>query len=335
MPIMTILRLRKLNSRDLSWPADWPELFGANRPLILEIGFGYGDFILHLARQNPDCNIIGLEISNRCLTKVESRVERHGLNNVRLIHTPAETALHHLFEPASLREVYINFPDPWFKSRHAGRRLMQRDTIDALVSRLQTEGRLYLATDILEYAEMSHELLADTPGLDNALDRPWMNTPLPGRVITKYERAAQQEGRECYYFAYRRNTVLAPFIPVIKELTMPHVVLHTPLSLEAMRATFRPLDATIGDTHIHAGLVYIGNRSLLFDVYVKEPTIDQRVALVLVEREAPQEFTLQLSVIGHPRPTAGIHTATNLLADWLLSLHPEAKVLKRKTQQAE
>jgi tRNA (guanine-N7-)-methyltransferase len=329
----TTFHLRKLNSRDLSWPANWPELFGADRPLILEIGFGYGDFLLHLARQNPDCNIIGLEISNRCLTKVESRVERHGLTNVRLIHTPAETALHHLFEPESLREVHINFPDPWFKSRHAGRRLMQRDTLDALVSRLQTGGRLYLATDILEYAEMSHELLADTPGLDNLLDSGWVNEPLPGRVVTKYERTAQREGRACYYFAYQRNSVPAPEIPVIKELDMPHVVLHSPLDLEAMRAAFTPIETTYGDTHIHIGMVFLGERSLLFDVYVKELTIDQRVALVLVEREAPQEFTLQLSVIGHPRPTAGIHAATNLLADWLLSLHPDVKILKRKTQE--
>lgn len=114
---------------------------------------------------------------------------------------------------------------------------------------------------------------------------------------------------------------------------MPHVVLHSPLTLEAMRAAFTPIETTYGDTHIHIGMVFLGERSLLFDVYVKEPTIDQRVALVLVEREAPQEFTLQLSVIGHPRPTAGIHAATNLLADWLLSLHPDVKILKRKTQE--
>jgi tRNA (guanine-N7-)-methyltransferase len=331
----TTFHLRKLNSRDLSWPADWPEVFGTDRPLILEIGFGYGDFILHLARQNPECSIIGLEISNRCLTKVESRVERHSLRNVRLIHAPAETALHYLFEPASLHEVHINFPDPWFKSRHAGRRLIQRDTLDVLVSRLQTGGHLYVATDILEYAEMSQEILADTPGLDNLLNAHWTNEPLPGRVVTKYERTAQREGRVCNYFAYQRNDLAVPFIPVIKEVEMPHVVLHSPLSLDAIRTAVTPIEVTQGDTHIHAGLVFIGERSLLFDVYVKEPTIDQRVALMLVEREAPQEFTLQLSVIGHPRPAAGIHAATNLLADWLLSLHPDARELKRKTQDTE
>lgn len=326
------LPLRKLNSRLLPWPADWPALFGRERPLILEIGFGYGDFLLHLARQRPDANIIGLEVSNRCLTKVEQRIVRYGLNNVRVIHAPAETALHHLFEPGTLVAVHINFPDPWFKSRHGHRRLMQRDTVDALVSRLKTGGRLYLATDILEYAEMSHNLLADTPGLTNVLPAPWVDA-LPGRVVTKYERKAREEGRACYYFVYERNGHPAPPVPVIKEAAMPHVVFESPLTLEAMRAAFVPQEYNDGDTHVNIHTAYIGDRALLFDTYVKEPTIDQRVALVLVERDQAHEYTLQLSMIGHPRPTAGIHLATNALADWLMSLHPDTRLLKRKTQE--
>ncbi len=323
--------LQKLNSRLLPWPVDWSALFGSERPLILEIGFGYGDFLLYLARHNPGSHIVGLEVSNKCLTKVEERIVRHGLTNVRVIHTPAETALHHLFEADTLDAVHINFPDPWFKSRHGHRRLMQRDTLDTLVSRLKTGGHLYLATDILEYADMSHELLAETPGLTNLLPAPWTDA-LPGRVVTKYERKAHVEGRACYYFAFARNAQPAPLIPVIKEAAMPHVVFESPLTLEAMRAAFVPHEQTDGDTHINIHTVYIGDRALLFDTYVKEPTIDQRVALVLVARENAHEYTLQLSMIGHPRPTAGIHLATNALADWLLSLHPETRQLKRKTQ---
>lgn len=329
--IPTSFRLQKLNSRTLPWPVDWAELFGADRPLILEIGFGQGETLLHLAQQHPDANIIGLEVSNRCLTKVEGRIERLGLRHVRVIHTPAETALHHLFEPATIREVHINFPDPWFKSRHEHRRLMQRDTVRVLVSRLQTGGRLYLATDIREYAEMAHDLLSETPGLDNLLQTPWGDT-LPGRIVTKYERRARREGRPCYYFAYQRSDLPAPHIPVIKELPMPHVVIETPLSLEAMRAAFASVEQHRDETHIHLQFVYLGERALLFEVYVKEPTIDQHVALLLIARDQPDEYTLQLSTLGHPRPTAGIHTATNLLADWLLSLHPQARILKRKTR---
>ena len=309
--------LPKLNSRRLSWPVNWA-----------------GHYLLHLAREHPEANIIGLEISNRCLVRTEEKVERKKLQNVRLIHTLAETALHHLFEPASLTEVHINFPDPWFKSQHSHRRLMQRDTLDAIVSRLLPGGRLFLATDIIEYAEMSAALLAGTPGLDNMLDSAWASA-MPGRVITKYERKAAHEGRDCYYFAYRRNDLPAPPVPVIKELEMPHVVIASPLSLNEMRAAFEPGEHQRGDAHINVRYIYEGDRSLLFDVYIKEPTIDQRVALTLVKREnRAQEYTLQLSMLGHPRPTAGVHAAVNIVTEWLMRLHPENKVLGSKVQEA-
>jgi tRNA (guanine-N7-)-methyltransferase len=71
----------------------------------------------HLSATHPDASIIGLEISNRCMEMAERMIKREDLPNVRVIHSTAETALHHLFEPQTLREVHINFPDPWFKTR--------------------------------------------------------------------------------------------------------------------------------------------------------------------------------------------------------------------------
>ena len=323
--------MQGLNSRSLPWPTDWTALFGAERPLILEIGFGQGHFLLHLARQRPEANLVGLEISNRCLTRVERALERQGLAQVRVIHSTAGTALRFLFTMASLSEVHINFPDPWFRKSHAHRRLMQRDTLDLLVNRMKPGANLYLATDIRAYAEMSHELLAATPGLDNQLTAPWAEG-LPGRVVTRYERVARAEGRPCFFHAWQRNALPPPPAPLTKELPMPHVVFRSPLSLEEMRARFRPLQQHSDTTHINCSHVFLGERSLLFDVYVKEPGIDQHVALLLLERlNRPGEYTLQLGMFGHPRPTAGIHAATNILADWLLGLHAEAELLSRKT----
>ena len=327
--------MRRLNVRRLPWPTDWAGLFGAERPLILEIGFGQGHFLLHLARRRPDANLVGLEISNRCLTRVERAVERQGLRHVRLIHGMAETALQYLFTPASIDEVHVNFPDPWFRKRHRHRRLMQRHTLDLLVNRLRPGAGLYLATDIRAYAEVSHELLAATPGLDNLLDAPWAGS-LPGRVVTRYERVAREEGRPCYFMAWRRNELPPPAAPPAKELPMPHVLLQSPLSLAAMRARFEALHWRSGATHVSCSRVFLGERSLLFDVYVKEPNIDQHLALLLLERrKRPGEFTLQPATYGHPRATDGLHFATNALADWLLALDERAVLLGRKTGGAD
>ena len=254
---------------------------------------------------------------------------------MRVIHSSAETALRFLFTPASLSEVHVNFPDPWFRKRHGHRRLLQRDTLDLLVNRMQAGADLYLATDIREYAEMSHALLAATPGLDNQLAAPWTEC-LPGRVVTRYERVAGAEGRPCFFFVWRRNALPPPPAPTAKEFPMPHVVFSSPLSLQEMRARFQPLQLHSEGTHINCGHVYLGERSLLFDVYVKEPGIDQHVALLLLERQnRPGEYTLQLGMFGHPRPTAGIHAATNAVADWLLGLHGDAVLLSRNTSAGD
>jgi tRNA (guanine-N7-)-methyltransferase len=329
--------IEKLNSQMLSWPADWTAVFGVDRPLIVEIGFGQGTFLLHLARSNPNANVIGLEIANRSLLKTEDRIQRSGLSNVRAIHSMAETALYHLFIPASITQIHINFPDPWFKKDHVRRRLMQRDTLDAMISRLVVGGELYLATDIREYAEMVGELLSATSQLENQLSSPWANS-LPGRVVTKYEAIARREGRECYYFAYRRNDLPAPEVPVVKELPMPHIVFASPLSLEDMAARFEPQVHIEDETTIRLMSAYRGRIALLVETYVGEPTIHQHIALMITERSEPDtpdsnEYTIQLATIGQPRPTTGIHAAVTLLGDWILSLHPQNRIVKEKVSR--
>lgn len=324
--------MQKLKSTTMPWPTDWPALFGREAPLILEIGFGYGQFLVHLAQTHPEANIIGLEISNRCLALTEETLVKKGLQNVRVIHSTAEMALHYLFTPESLSEVHINFPDPWFKSRHQGRRLMQRDTLDALVNRMQHGALLYLSTDIRDYAEMSDEILRETPQLDNQVDGPWADS-MPGRVITKYERKAGVEGRPCYYFAYRRNAQPALPLPQMEELPMPHIVFHSPLTLAEMRAAYEAQVHQVGEHYISLMGVYEGTQSLLFEVYVREPNIDQRFALLIVHRENPDEYTIKLSSLGQPRPTQGVHQATGLLGKWVLSLHPESRIVKQKIRQ--
>ncbi|MCA9910486.1 MAG: tRNA (guanosine(46)-N7)-methyltransferase TrmB [Anaerolineae bacterium] len=323
---------QKLNGLDLPWPADWPAIFGRDRALILEIGFGRGTFLRHLAQRFPEHNVIGIEISNRCLTRAETMIAREELTNTRVIYAMAETALHHLFTPASLSQVHVNFPDPWFRTRHSHRRLMQRDTLDVIVNRLQPGGLFYLATDILEYAEMSHELLAETSGLDNVLAVPWAGE-LSERIITKYEMKARREGRSCYYFAYRRNQQPAPTMTVVQELPMPHLVFHSPITLDEVETNFeekqfQPLEGT----YIHFLRAWRSDRHMLFETHIKEPTIEQRLALTLSLRH-DGHYTLQLSTLGHPRPTEGVHLAVKLLGDWLLALHPGAETIVSKLQE--
>jgi tRNA (guanine-N7-)-methyltransferase len=337
--------LRLLRATQLPWAVDWDEIFGktsqpdAYRPLILEIGFGYGQYLRHLSKLYPAGRIVGVEISNVCLMKAERAIARGELPNVRVIYAKAETALHHLFTPDSIDEIHVNFPDPWFKNRHGHRRLIQPDTVEAMVSRMKPGARLYLATDILEYAEMSAEVLAGTAGLSNLLDAPWVKS-LPGRTTTKYEARAIEAGRSCYYFVYQRNQQNARDLPVIKDYPMPHIVFQTPLTQDEIQARFQSEEYNDHESGININYMnlYKSDKALLFEVFVDEPTIEQRVGLVLIRRDDVEtadgvyEYTLRLGTIGSPRPTRGMHLAVSHLADWMLALHPNSRVIQRKLQ---
>jgi tRNA (guanine-N7-)-methyltransferase len=323
-------RTHKLSALQLPWPTPWATLFGCVRPLILEIGFGTGTFLEFLGQHHPDHNVVGLEVSNQCLMKGERLIAQRVWDHVRVVHSRAETALAHLFEPESLSAVYINYPDPWFKNDHRHRRLMQQDTLDLIVSRMRPGAILELATDIVAYAEMSSALLESHSGLQNAWSQQWLHQ-VEGRPITKYEAKARREGRPSYYLRYHRNSAPVASIPVLRELPMPHVVFSSPLSLGDIRARFEPFALRDGDINVGVRDVYEGRNRLLFEIHASEPTIDQHAALILAPHGAETgEYTLQLSTVGHARATAGIHTAVRGVADWIIRLDESSRVLNQK-----
>lgn len=352
----------RLSATSLPWPTDWETLFLGERgtgngesdlpgdrfplttfpfPLILEIGFGYGHFLRHLSATNPDARIIGLEIASECLLHVEHQIDRGDMPNARVLFSRADTALYHLFEPETIDQIHVNFPDPWFKSRHERRRLMQRPTTDLMASRLKPGGMLYLATDIPEYAEMSDEALRATPGLVNTLGAAWSAEPLPGRIVTKYERKALAAGRGCHYFAYRRDdTPLS--VPVLREAEMMHMTVALPLSANEIAARFAPFEAkaiarepaNTGENIVVKALqAFVGDKAVMVECYVAEPTIHQHIGVMVVPlRERPGEYTVGLSGIGTPRPTDGLHYAARKVAEWLSTLHPDAKITSDKAR---
>lgn len=332
------LLVPRLVGNQLPSPTDWAAIFehpDRPRPLILEIGFGMGQYLRHLSAQRPYADILGLEIVSLCLNKAEGAIARGELPNVRVVYVTGETALAHLIAPESLDEVHINFPDPWFKSRHHHRRLMTTRTAQTIADRLKPNGTLYVATDIREYAELTDEILRETPGLRNRFSTPWV-TEMPGRTVTKYEAKAIAEGRTCHYFAYDRDGSPTPDMPLIKDAHMPHLIVNTPLSLDDMRERFDGHDVSQmtkqGVVNVSFKYIYRGPNSLLFEVYVAEPTIEQYSAVLMVRDGDTNDYTVRLSQMGSPRPTDGMHVAVTHVGEWVASLHPDAQVVTSKTR---
>ena len=180
-------------------------LFGDDRPLHLEIGFGGGEHLAYRADLLPDHGFIGCEpFLNGVATALAHIRDRH-LANVRLWRGDALDVLRRVPDD-SISFVYLFHPDPWPKARHAKRRMVNDGPVDLIAAKIKPGGEFRIATDhpvYLEWALMvmqrhAHrfEWLAEKPS--DFLERPggW-----PG---TRYEAKATREGRRAYYLRYRR-----------------------------------------------------------------------------------------------------------------------------------
>ena len=325
--------LRKLNCLTVDWPLDEARLFARIQPLIVEIGFGNGDYLIHLALTRPKHNILGLERSSQSMFRAEGRIEKHSLGNARVIHCSATTALAHLLRPRSVHEFHINFPDPWFKKKHHRRRLMQRETVALMTSRLAAGGTLLLATDIRAYAELTHELLSAAPGLVNAQESPWTRD-LPGRCRTKYEKKARRAGRPAHFLVYRRDASPVHHPEPIKELDMPHLFLRSPLDAAELVSRFQPSRRRFGDITVALLHAYAdaGRDAAVFEVVVDEPTIEQHT-MILLRARARGEYMVKMTSLGQARATLGMHRAVAAVGEWVAGLGAGAEVVEWKVRR--
>ncbi len=157
------LRLREpARVAEMDTVRDWLAA-GARRGL--EIGFGDGSFLVSCAQGNPAVRFLGLEVKRRLVEEARSRAERFGVDNVRVLDADARAALPLLLGPGSLSQVWILFPDPWWKKRHWERRtLFVPDFLELLHGLLEPGGVLAVVTDVLARAEHARELVAEHGG---------------------------------------------------------------------------------------------------------------------------------------------------------------------------
>ena len=155
--------------RERGWEGVFaPELAPPLR-LVVEIGFGRGEFLVAQAAARPDVAFVGVELSFKRVLKLARRMARGELRNARLVLGRGETVVDELLAPASVDEFWINFPDPWPKKRHAKNRLVQPPLVHALATRLVPGGVLHAATDDTAYAEHFSEVRRRYGAVDLAL----------------------------------------------------------------------------------------------------------------------------------------------------------------------
>ena len=181
---------------------DVPATFGRQAPTVLEIGFGMGETTEKIALARPDDNFLGVEVFNAGVGALLKRIEASGLTNIRIIQHDAVEVLRDMIAPDSLAGVHIYFPDPWPKTRHHKRRLIQPPLIALLASRMAPGATLHCATDWDHYARQMLEVLAAQPSLANTCDG---FAPRPDfRPLTKFENRGLRLGHGVWDVIFRK-----------------------------------------------------------------------------------------------------------------------------------
>ena len=181
-------------------------LFGDDRPLHFEIGFGAGEHLAYRADLLPDHGFIGCEPFLNGVAATLGHVRDENLANVRLHMGDALEVLRRVPD-GSLLMIYLLHPDPWPKARHAKRRMMNDGPVDLIASKMKRGGEFRVATDdptyldwllmIMQRHTHQFEWLAETP--KDFLE------PSGGWIETRYGAKSRREGRRPYYLRYRRR----------------------------------------------------------------------------------------------------------------------------------
>ncbi len=161
-------------------------IYGDEKPLVIEIGFGMGEGTVSIAKERAGYDYLAIDVYLAGVVKLLNNVGSQGLDNVRIMRFNAPDVLEHMVDDGSVAGFHIFFPDPWPKKRHHKRRLIQRPLVELLARKLEKGGYVYLATDWKEYAEWMLDVLSSVDSLEN----PYCGfaDPVPWRPRTKFEQ---------------------------------------------------------------------------------------------------------------------------------------------------
>ncbi len=181
------------------------DILPENMPLWLEIGFGGAEHLLAQAQQNPDVCLLGIEPYLNGVAKALSGVEDHKLENIRLVRGDAREVLSTLPD-ASLDRAFILYPDPWPKTRHWKRRIIQAGFVTELARLIRPGGRLRFASDIDHYQAWALGHILDNGHFSWTAEHAddWCVAP-DDHVPTRYEGKAKKAGRPCVYLDFTRT----------------------------------------------------------------------------------------------------------------------------------
>jgi tRNA (guanine-N7-)-methyltransferase len=172
-------------------------IFGNDNPIHIEIGCGKGRFITETAKKNPDINYIAIERNGDVTVLACEKINNEGINNVKFLFGNCQQ-LEMVEDLHSVERIYVNFCDPWKKSKQAKRRLTHANFLKLYEKLLKDGGELHFKTDNTKLFEFSLNSFADYGLKMKNITLDLHNSKFEGNIMTEYEQLFSEKGQPIY-----------------------------------------------------------------------------------------------------------------------------------------
>jgi tRNA (guanine-N7-)-methyltransferase len=180
------------------------DVFERHAPRVLEIGFGMGKSLVEMAQNAPDTDFIGIEVHRPGIGACLADAAEASLSNLRVFEHDAVEVLTNCIQDESLDRLQLFFPDPWHKTRHHKRRIVQSDFVQKIRSKLKLGGAFHMATDWEHYAHYMVEVMQQAEGFENTASEGTFVARPDYRPITKFEVRGQKLGHAVWDIIFKR-----------------------------------------------------------------------------------------------------------------------------------
>ena len=188
----------------MSFPLDIKRKYPGYAHYILEIGSGWGEFAIALAKKQPDHLILALEKKKKRVLRAEKRQKSESIQNIKWMILDVSWFFDGVFGQDSFERVIINFPDPWPKKRHRKHRLMNEGLVKSLTRITSKKAMLEFASDSWSYMEESLRTLENSASWKNKNGRGVVLKEVPGRIESFYEILQKKDGKNAYYLEFEK-----------------------------------------------------------------------------------------------------------------------------------
>lgn len=183
-----------------------PEIFPRENPVKIEYCSGNGAWIAAKAIEEPNVNWVAVDLNFERVRKIWSKVKNHRLENLFIVCGEGYTLTHRYIPSNSVQEVFINFPDPWPKNKHAKNRIVQQPFVQEINRILNPEGTLTLVTDDKDYSSLMIKVMQKSEGFESAYPSPYYVHEHNGYGTSYFEDMWRQQGKQIYYHQFRKGS---------------------------------------------------------------------------------------------------------------------------------